>query len=436
MNTMYLKINGLFLKKFLISFCIAKAFFLIESSILLANTTAMIPSNFGLNRAETMTAYPYKGSYFWYNPALFKYSGLKINFVGLDIILDDNTKNNINDRLNQKGINTLDEFSKVLGQNDATISGGALNVLKVYFPYFGLTTFAQGIVTSLPSSDGKVLNSFIRAGATSGFAFSLGNLSIGYSAFLIKQAQVISSPNSSQLDTIKSHYEAGTLNPGNVNLADYTDVYYGETFGQNIGLHYQFFKDNNSGIGVSVLNAKGSTFGNTKSIIKGIVKDLDKEMEKEAQEIGVTLKKPTSLKQMINTGIHLELGQKGDDFLNLSLSADYQDINGNTIENKLSFASEFGLHIPDSVAVKFSAPIYEKDGTYYHVGLLNLNLIAGYRPKESYSYGATLGTHWGVNRALSLLRMDFQASKTISLNKKKIPNSWGFQTNLSLIFLF
>ena len=88
---MYLKINGLFLKKFLISFCIAKAFFLIESSILLANTTALIPSNFGLNRAETMTAYPYKGSYFWYNPALFKYSGLKINFVGLDIILDDNT---------------------------------------------------------------------------------------------------------------------------------------------------------------------------------------------------------------------------------------------------------------------------------------------------------------------------------------------------------
>ncbi|MBG09433.1 MAG: hypothetical protein CME68_11795 [Halobacteriovoraceae bacterium] len=433
---MNLKISGLFWKKLLISFCFMKVLLFLEEQNLFANTTALIPSNFGLNRAETMTAYPYKGSYFWYNPALFKYSGLKINFVGLDVILDDNIKNNINDRLNQKKIDTLDEFSKILGQNDATISGGSLNVLKVYFPYFGLTTFAQGIVKSAPSSDGKKLNSLIRAGATSGFAISLGKLSIGYSAFLIKQAQVLSTPNSSQLATIKSHYEAGTLTPGNVSLGDYTNVYYGESFGQNVGLHYQFFNDNHSGIGVSILNARGSSFGNTKSLIKGIVKDLDKEMEKEAQEVGVTLQKPDSLKQMINAGIHLELGQKGDDFLNLSLSADYHDINGTTIDNKLSFASEFGLHIPDSVAVKFSAPIYKKDGTYYHVGLLNLNLIAGYRPKESYSYGATLGTHWGVNRALSLLRIDFQASKTVSLNKKVIPNSWGFQTNLSLIFLF
>ena len=430
------KIRELFFKKCLISFYFIFVFLFLEGQKLFGETTALVPSNFGLNRAETMTAYPYKGSYFWYNPALFKYSGLKINFVGVDLILDDNTKNNINDRLNQKDIDTLDEFSKILSQDDATISGGSLNVLKLYFPYFGVTTFAQGIVTSAPSSDGKVLNSLIRAGVTSGLAISLGNLSIGYSAFLIKQGQVLSSPNSSQLDTIKSHYEAGTLTPGNVSLADYTDVYYGESFGQNVGLHYQFFDDNNSGIGVSILNAKGSSFGNTKSLIKGVVKDLDKEMEKEAQEVGVTLKKPVALKQMINAGIHLELGQKGDDFLNLSLSADYQDINGTTIENKLSFAGEFGLHIPDSVAVKFSAPIYEKDGTYYHVGLLNLNLIAGFRPKESYSYGATLGTHWGVNRAISLIRMDFQASKTVSLNKKIVPNSWGFQTNLSLIFLF
>ncbi len=433
---MILKVNELFSKKLLVSFYFVMTFLFLEGQELFGGTTALIPSNFGLNRAETMTAYPYKGSYFWYNPALFKYSGLKINFVGVDFILDDNTKNNINDRLNQKDIDTLDEFSKILDQDDATISGGSLNVLKLYLPYFGLTTFAQGIVTSSPTSDGKVLNSLIRAGVTSGFAISLGKLSIGYSAFLIKQAQVLSSPDSSQLETIKSHYEAGTLNPSNVNLADYTNAYYGETFGQNIGVHYQFFDNNNSGIGVSILNAQGSTFGNTKSLIKGVVKDLDKEMEKEATKIGVTLKKPGHLKQLINAGIHLELGQKGDDLLNLSLSADYQDINGVTIDNKLSFASEFGLHIPDSVAVKFSAPIGEKDGTYYHVGLLNLNLIAGYRPKESYSYGATLGTHWGVNRTLSLLRMDFQASKTVSLNKKTVPNSWGFQTNLSLIFLF
>ena len=205
---MNLKISRLFFKKLLVSFCFIKALFFLEEQNLFANTTALIPSNFGLNRAETMTAYPYKGSYFWYNPALFKYSGLKINFVGLDVILDDNTKNNINDRLNQKKIDTLDEFSKILGQNDATISGGSLNVLKLYFPYFGLTTFAQGIVKSAPSSDGKKLNSLIRAGATSGFAISLGKLSIGYSAFLIKQAQVLSTPNSSQLATIKSHYEA------------------------------------------------------------------------------------------------------------------------------------------------------------------------------------------------------------------------------------
>ena len=159
-------------------------------------------------------------------------------------------------------------------------------------------------------------------------------------------------------------------------------------------------------------------------------------MQEEATEVGVDLKTPTTIKQMINAGGHLELGQKGEDFLNLSFSVDYQDINGSVIDNKLSFAAEFGLHIPDSWAVKFSVPIYEKDGTYYHVGLLNLNLVSGYRVNESYSYGATLGTHWGFNRALSLLRMDFQASKTISLDENVVPSSWGFQTNLSLIFLF
>ncbi|MDC0254284.1 hypothetical protein OAK75_05255 [Bacteriovoracales bacterium] len=401
-----------------------------------AETTAVIPSNFSLNRAETMTAYPYKGSYFWYNPALFTYSTLKINLVGGDVILDDKGKTEIEDRFNQKSIDTLDEFTRVLGQEEATISGGNLEVLKVYLPYIGLTTFAQGIVSSAPISGGKSLTSTLRAGATAGLAIGYGGLSIGYSVYLLKQAQIKSTPNSSQLATIKTHYEAGTLTPNNVNLSDYTDVFYGETLGQNVGLHYQFFDNNYSGIGVSVLNLGGAKFGSQKSLIKDVVKDLDKKMEEEATEVGVDLKMPTTIKQMINAGAHLELGQKGEDFLNLSFSVDYQDINGSVIDNKLSFAAEFGLHIPDSWAVKFSVPIYEKDGTYYHVGLLNLNLVSGYRVNESYSYGATLGTHWGFNRALSLLRMDFQASKTISLDENIVPSSWGFQTNLSLIFLF
>ena len=66
----------------------------------------------------------------------------------------------------------------------------------------------------------------------------------------------------------------------------------------------------------------------------------------------------------------------------------------------------------------------------------NADSILNEDVNESYSYGATLGTHWGFNRALSLLRMDFQVSKTISLDENVVPSSWGFQTNLSLIFLF
>ena len=102
----------------------------------------------------------------------------------------------------------------------------------------------------------------------------------------------------------------------------------------------------------------------------------------------------------------------------------------------MSFAAEIGLHIPTDLAIHFSLPFYEKDNVFYHVGLLNFNLIGGHRVNESYSYGASLGTHWGVNRKLSLLRMDFQVSKTISLDQLVVPSSWGYQTNLSLIFLF
>jgi len=414
---------------FLILFC----FFTKET---FANRTSLIPSSFSLNRSETMTAYPYKGSYFWYNPALFKYSTLKINILGVDAILDHNTQNKIDDRLNQKDIDTLDELSNVLDMNESTISGGRLNILKIYFPYIGLTTFGQALVSTTSVDNGKNLLASIRAGAVMGFALSFKGFSLGHSFYLLKQAQVESSPNSTQLATIKTHYNAGTLTPGNVNLDDYTNVYYGEALGHNVGLHYQFFEDNHSGIGVSVLNLGHTKFGEERSLIKGVVKDLDKKMEDEAAEIGVGLKTPSRLEQMINVGLHLELGQKGDDIFNASLSMDYHDVEGKVITNKMSFAAEIGLHIPTDWAVHFSLPFYEKDNIFYHVGLLNFNLIGGHRVNESYSYGASLGTHWGVNRKLSLLRMDFQVSKTISLDELIVPSSWGYQTNLSFIFLF
>ena len=113
---------------------------------------------------------------------------------------------------------------------------------------------------------------------------------------------------------------------------------------------------------------------------------------------GVSLKKPNSIKQMINAGVHLELGQKGEIFQYIPIHrlSRYQRRYDRPqaifcIRNRNSYPRFCCCQIQRS---------------YLSKGWDDLPCwFIEYKPhfrlsfKESFSYGATLGTHWGVNRA-------------------------------------
>lgn len=380
-----------------------------------------------------MTAYSPPSEAIFYNPAGLAFKGVSIQIAATGFQADEKSTKKAKELRKEDSINSREIISENLSSEDITMARGGTELLNLVFPYFGLKTFGSAKVTSKRVSDTQDFDFRLRLGGIVGLAFSSGNFSFGYSAYILKEANVESNPTTTQIDEIDSASQNNNLE--SVDFSSYTTANYGETTGHNIGFIYKFGKaDNPSALGLSVLNLGGAKF-TERSNLRGSFTKLEDEARDEASKLGITLTRPDKIEQMINTGLHFSTNQGKDDYFLASFSLDYQDIGGSTLKNKLSMASELGVRLSDNLALLTSVPVFKHQGFEFYVGLTSLKLIGGYRPRESLSGGVNIELHSGVNKLFSIIRGNISLLAQKSLDKKLLPNSTGFRLGLGLTFI-
>jgi len=206
--------------------------------------------------------------------------------------------------------------------------------------------------------------------------------------------------------------------------------------GHNIGILYRFFDDNPSALGVSVLNAGKAKFGEGSLIHSRELKDVEEKAREEAQNYDVELKKPDTIPQIVNAGLTLGIGDS-ENIFRATATAEYDDIGGDTLDNKFGASWEIGLELPDKLAMMTVWPIYEKDKNVIHMGLLGISAFGGYRAKAYSTKGAKIAFHFGYNRIVSLVKLEVEGFEETPLKKdSEYVAKYGVRGILGLTLIF
>ncbi len=414
---------------------------LIPEYVFALSEVGLSPSVGAMTRAETMTASTPPGEALFYNPAHLAWKGVALEILGTGYVVDEDHAKQGNEIVKDKKLDSTQVIGNALSSNKPTLFKNDVEFLNFIFPYFALKSFANARLFSRKINDStphQEIDFLARFGLSTGLALSFRHWSIGYSYYVIKQADLLSNPNESEMATISQAALDGTLSSSTTNFADFTSMNYGEASGQNFGLSYRSSRHNSSGFGVAVLNAGGTKFSTGRPIIRGKFEEIERSAQDEASKHNLTLGTPKEIKQMVNTGINLATDEGKEDYFFASLALDYQDIGGTTLDedNRIAMAGDVGFRVNDTLSLLTSIPIAKHEGVVYFLGLTSLHLIAGYRVEESMSAGVDLKLHLGFNKFISLVRINLNGMVIKSLDENLIPDATGFRLGLGLTFVF
>ena len=114
--------------------------------------------------------------------------------------------------------------------------------------------------------------------------------------------------------------------------------------GQNAGAFLSFSKNNDSGIGLSVLNIGNTKTKKIKNKLRGEFSKVGEVAEEQASKLGLNIAETTEIKEQVNVGLNFSTNRKS--YLFAHIAADYHDIFDKSLENKLSASTEMGISNP------------------------------------------------------------------------------------------
>lgn len=357
----------------------------------------------------------------FYNPAALTQSSWHFSLVDVQQTMDDGWRSASKKYPgSQNGEDGLTTILDALDTGKPFATATDVSVLSVSMPYLATNIFSglhsQVIKTKSEDGDDVLgLSTGADAGAIAGLGIQIGKLSLGYSRYLLVTSSIEAHASSTYIADTRGKLDSGILTPATVPYRDFVNAAYGQGLGQNVGMLYQPFLDQNpSGIGVSVLNV-GQTRFDKKWITSPQFKQQEERLQELSDQYEIPLEKPDALPQMVNTGITVGWGGGSSDDVTFLTSFDMDDIGGNTIKHKFAAGSELDLELPDSVA-KLLTMRYEHKGYKYQLGLMGTHFAAGIRPGDNaaVNYGLTL--HGGLNN-VSFLKITLQGFQEVLLDE-------------------
>ena len=409
----------------------------------------LAPSASGVGQAEALTSTAQGSDCLFYNPASLPLQRPHLSLFGVDANTDRDSVSRVEDYqtgdyafISEEEF-ALEEFYHKLNSDKPINLSSTARLLDLVLPYFSLGTFGVLRASSGRISDSYYMNTSVDMGAIGGIGFSIWRFYFGFAKYALLRAGVRSTPSAEQFDVIDNAINDKSFSPSILPFRDFTSIEYGGLNGSNLGFMFQPLPDNLSSVGVAVLNV-GSPKFSSKAPIKH--KDFDKiedELILEAQSHSIELERPEELPQMVNVGASLAYGNPEEPVF-ARIAADFHDMNGSYIDNKLAIATEFGLVLTDQAALASAWPIYSRDSLVYHMGLLGIKGFFSIRPKSYLTYGFGMSFHFGTQMKISILKLDINAFELKTLKENNTVDTTqiheldlvGFNAKLALTLIF
>ena len=388
---------------------------ILNSNISLAHQfIGLSPSISALSQSEAITSTAQGTDCLFYNPATLPVQRPHLSILGVEGNTDRDSISRVEDY--QSGESAvisgedfaLEEFYKKLNSDKPIRLSTTARVLDLVLPYFSLSSIGSVRASSARNIDSYTMKTEADIGAIGGVGFSIWRFSFGLARYGLLRVGVESSPSTAQFNAIDTAIKDKTFTPQLLPFREFTSFQYGGLNGTNAGLLFRFLPDNQSGIGLAVLNAGSAKSSRKAPIDREDFRQLENELFNEAQSHSLELTVPADIPQIINLGTNLAYGNPEEPFF-AQIAIDYHDINGDYIQNKLAIASEVALILTDKAALASAWPVYSRDNLVYHMGLLGLRGFFSIRPSSYLSYGIGMSFHFGTQMKISLLKLDVDA---------------------------
>lgn len=427
----------------------ATLWLILQNAAAYGQTFGLAPSTNASGRAEALTSGAIGTDALFYNPALLVRAPWSARLLSLEGArgLDESK---VPDGFLDKP--SLIEALKILEDSDSIYVSVSARALDLTTPYSGITSFAK---TSLEIADNRSstgtysLNSTSDLGAAVGFGVLKGKFSLGYSHYVLSRAQIIATPSAVDAAQAVQASESGQVGQTTQIVRNFTETKFGSALGHNAGANYTFRDDNQSGIGLALLNIGDSKFRSSIPYKHKEITRIESQIEEEARTNGVELVLPDAIKQQFNAGGNLSLADN-DSYLDAILTADYFDIGGLPGKRRFAGSWQLGLKVPDEHAVKSAVPIImfrhlqeilgDKPsgpyGAFIHMGLSHLRVFGGYREKSYVTRGASLGLHFGMNYLVSIAKLEGEIYEKRGVTGSYVTPEVGGRVALSFVLLY
>ena len=369
----------------------------------------LAPTPYSLARSEALTAAKLPGlEALYYNPAALAHSDVNVGVVGVEGAADEVSITK-SQEVDKEDDQVEQVFSRV-SAGDPVYVDVVSRVLDIALPYFAVNSFYRVLLESqspiMGESDLYQTEMNVDFGAILGFAVGYKGYSIGYSSYLLRRTGLTMTPSEAQMSTIKTAIDADSFNEETVDFRDFSTVTSGGAQGGNLGLMARPFEGNIFAIGLSVLNMGGTKFEDTLPLENSQYDELEKDLDEAANVYSIDKSLPDDIPEIVNVGLNVGIGGTDEDIAKAELSLDYNDVGGSSIVNKFAASTEFGLSIPDILALKTSVQIAKYQEKLIHMGLSSITVQAGARPGSYSSYGGVLGFHFGYEKKVSLIKLN------------------------------
>jgi hypothetical protein len=415
----------------------------------------LAPSPESRARAEALTVDPKGSDALFYNPAAIPGLRAHLSLLGIEMSADSQSSDVIAKIYRDKQTSSqvdLQAFYEKFDTDQPTFFETTARAIDFATPILSLSSFVavRGSGDRIEDFESPFTQPYrdfrlgVDTGIIGGVGLRLWKLSFGAAYYLLGRTAIRGRPTDDQIAGIRDSIAADSFQADQQAISEYTELYYGGTTGQNFGIIYNWWEGNPSGIGVSILNASGSKFKSKIPLERQDFKKVEEKVLAQADAYDIELKVPDAIEQVVNVGVNLGYTQDKALF-SLGVAVDYNDIGGNTIDNKLASAWHAGVNLPDEIALALSSFIYDKGDHRIHLGLLGIRAFGGIRPGAYATEGATISFHSGLNKQFSLVKLEITGYRLhparnpepqASTQKGRAVGMAGFSGNIGLTLMY
>ncbi len=400
----------------------------------------LVPSPYSLSRCEAITASTGDNtSGIFYNPASLAFQSVSLGIAGIEGSVDDQSSQSAASLKEDE--DALEAAYRRVGAEKPIFAEVITRLPELSLPFFSLASFVRVSLQSESPSEARNTANYSTEfqadlGAIAGIGIRYGGFALGYSSYVLRRAQLLSTPSPDQMTAAQEAITTKSFSENTLPFRDFTAVNSGGTAADNIGIMYRPFEDNISALAIAILNVGGAKFSSKLPLNNKNYEKIEAQILEAANTYQVSTKTPESIPEIISAGINLGVGGGNQDFAKLELSIDHNDIDGNLIENKTAVSAEAGLALPDPIAMASAFQIAVIEDKIVHMGLKKITATAGIRPGSYQSTGATLGFHFGLDYRFSFITLDLTGYQTTVTNLDEPMSISGLKADIGLTLIF